>query len=56
MYIVLDVQLGLLVGPPTTIAGDVPESVACLPVGPFPLNGLSCLAAVVKNATSPPVS
>ena len=33
-------QLGLHAGPPTTGAGTVPESVACLPVDPVLLTGL----------------
>lgn len=35
---VADEQFGLHGDPPTTGAGAVPESVACLPVDPVPLN------------------
>jgi hypothetical protein len=38
---------------PTTGAGAVPESAACLTVDPVPLNGLSCLASVGEGVSRP---
>jgi hypothetical protein len=49
---VTDTQLGLHVDPPTTEAGAVPESVACLPVDPVPLTGPPCLASVGEAVPS----
>ena len=43
-----DVKLDLLVGPPTTGEGAVPDSVACLWIL-FSLTGLPCLASMGKN-------
>jgi hypothetical protein len=42
-------------GSTTTGEGPVPESVACMPVGPILLTGPSCLASVGKHVPSPVV-
>jgi hypothetical protein len=44
------------VGPPSTGVGDVPGSVAYLPVDPIPLAGLPCLASVGEDSPNPAVS
>ena len=48
---VADVQLGLHVASLTTGAGAVFE--CCLPLDPFPLAGLPCLASVGEHAFGP---
>ena len=48
---VVDVQLGLHVGPPTAGAGAVPKSVACLWIPTS--NPVPCLASVREDSPSP---